>query len=53
MKRYATLGCKFQRMEASVFVKHLPCFGSELKSYLVRKDSGHLVPLLDCDLVGG
>ncbi|CAN0841048.1 hypothetical protein LINGRAHAP2_LOCUS3064 [Linum grandiflorum] len=53
MKRYATLGCKCQRMEASVFVKHLPSFGSELKSYLVRKDSGSLVPLLDFNLIGG
>ncbi|CAN0871801.1 hypothetical protein LINGRAHAP2_LOCUS9946 [Linum grandiflorum] len=31
MKRYATVGCKFQRMEASVFVKHLLSFGRELK----------------------
>ncbi|CAN0917849.1 hypothetical protein LINGRAHAP2_LOCUS30547 [Linum grandiflorum] len=40
-------------MEASVFVKHLPSFGSELKSYLVLKDSGRLIPLLNCNLVGG
>ncbi|CAN0888775.1 hypothetical protein LINGRAHAP2_LOCUS15931 [Linum grandiflorum] len=53
MKCYATLECKFQRMEVSVFVKHLPSFGSELKSYSVVNDSRCLVPLLDCNLVGG
>ncbi|CAN0905749.1 hypothetical protein LINGRAHAP2_LOCUS23849 [Linum grandiflorum] len=53
MKRYAMLGWKSRRMGASTLVNHQLNFGSELKSSLMLKDSGRLVPLLGCFLVGG